>query len=350
MASLRSAKISGLTEDQQIVLGAFRMAAGYSSSYTIPEIVEIFSGYSPAEMSAVVAKMQEMIRMQPHDKLKKMNNLTFQKISKFLSKNYDELAVLFVLGHMAGEEMAEDYELTQLDKDVLEAIGRSSEQFKGKSPEQIGEIIKDYDDEQIDGLVNNVKGIATELKYVRAENTDGDHIKAEVFEETNHPDTDVKLTNTATGEVEEVQLKATDDPGYIKDWQESHEGQRIVVTEEMADKLHLESAGVSNQEITADTREVIDKMIESADDEKFWDHFPVLGAFSVGAVIFLLWQRHKSGEISFEQFKKMSAKAAGIKVAKMGLIAVALSIPGLNFFAGVYLTAKLVFGITGALK
>ena len=41
-------------------------------------------------------------------------------------------------------------------------------------------------DEQLVGVVSNVKGILHEMEYVRLENTDGDSISAAMFPDTNH--------------------------------------------------------------------------------------------------------------------------------------------------------------------
>ena len=50
------------------------------------------------------------------------------------------------------------------------------------------------------GAANNIKGIAHELIYVKAENADGDTVFAFMPEDTNNPQFDVLTINTATGE------------------------------------------------------------------------------------------------------------------------------------------------------
>ena len=74
------------------------------------------------------------------------------------------------------------------------------------------------------GAANNIKGIAHELIYVKTENEDGDTVFAFMPEDTSHPQFDVLITNTATGEQKWEQLKTTTNSEQINNWIEKYPG------------------------------------------------------------------------------------------------------------------------------
>ncbi|GEM_PF-1583019 len=61
---------------------------------------------------------------------------------------------------------------------------------------------------------------------------------------------------------------------------------------------------------------------------------------SVSLVVGELYKRYRSGDISMEQFKSMSASATGIKFAKFTALLVGLSIPGVNVVVGAGMVAR----------
>lgn len=64
---------------------------------------------------------------------------------------------------------------------------------------------------------------------------------AEIFEETNPPDSDIILIDSETGEREYVQLKATEDATYVREAMEKNPHIRVISTEELTEKLGIES-------------------------------------------------------------------------------------------------------------
>ncbi len=82
---------------------------------------------------------------------------------------------------------------------VIDAIKRSDNNLAGAGIEEISVHLREYPQEQLQGILNNVKGIYHEMKFVAAENADGDNTEAELYEVTNHPGADVRLTNTSYG-------------------------------------------------------------------------------------------------------------------------------------------------------
>lgn len=154
--------------------------------------------------------------------------------------------------------------LQQFNEDenlVLDALRRSSNRLNNASTEELAHYVQSMSPEQIPGLANNVKGIYHELSYERRENNDGDEYVVELFEATNHPGADVRITNTDTGEVVTAQLKATNYSSYLRDHNQRYENVDLFVTTEVADSdAAFASSGFSNVELTEDTAETLEKL------------------------------------------------------------------------------------------
>ncbi len=144
---------------------------------------------------------------------------------------------------------------------VIEALRRSGNELSGATTEDIAIYIQSKDPSQLLGLQNNVKGIYHELRYVDAENSDSDEYVVELFEATNHPGSDVIITNTITGEVKEVQLKATDYLSYIKEHNQKYENIGVFATDEVASRSDdITSTGFANKKISEDVEEVFEEL------------------------------------------------------------------------------------------
>src|SRR5690606_36615502 len=97
----------------------------------------------------------------------------------------------------------------------------------------------------------------------------------------NHPGADVRITNTLTGAVEEVQLKATNYLSYIERHNERYAGIRVLATEEIAGATDgLDSSGIPYEELKADAGSVLSGLDE-------FDDPGVLAGMSVAAMITL---------------------------------------------------------------
>ena len=131
-------------------------------------------------------------------------------------------------------------------------------------------------EDQLGGLVSNVKGVLHEMEFVRIENDNGDSVHAAMFEATNHPGTDVYFVDTGSGEIWEAQLKATDNESYVQDWIDGHADGEILITEELADEMGLPSSGLSNEQLTADVESFVDKMLTTGNSADMWDFLPGL--------------------------------------------------------------------------
>ena len=263
----------------------------------------------------------------------------------YISKRFDEAAILATLGKLA---FSSDPELLEQDYAVLAALRRSSPEWD-LSISDTTERLASYDDSQIGGLVNNVKGILHEMEFQRLENEDGDSVVAALFPDTNHRTVDVQLLDEKTGAAWEVQLKATDDMSAIGAWIDSNPNTEVIVTEELSERMGLPSSGLSNEDLTMRVEDFVDRMVEIGDDaeETLWGYFPPLVAASAGIIVFELWRRYRSGRITFEEFKALSFKTLGLKAAKYGATFAALAVPGLNVVVGAYLLGSLIFAVNG---
>lgn len=263
----------------------------------------------------------------------------------YISRRFDDTAILATIG-----KLAFSFEPTLLEQDyaVLAALRRSSGEWD-LSVSDTAARLSTYDENQIGGLVNNIKGILHEMEFQRLENEDGDSVVAALFPDTNHRTVDVQLLDERSGDSWEVQLKATDDLSAISTWVDSNPDTEILVTEELSERMGLSSSGLSNEDLTMRVEDFVDRMIEIGDDadDTLWDYFPPLVAVSAGIIVFELWRRFRSRQISFEEFKALALKTLGLKAAKYGAIFVALAVPGLNVVVGAYLLGSLIYAVIG---
>ena len=259
---------------------------------------------------------------------------------KYIKKNIDNALVLGVLAKLAFGNV----ETLNVDEElVLQALKRAVPDTQNLNIEEIQDYLQGMDDNQLVGLANNVKGILHEIQFVKIENEDGDDVTAALFTDTNHPDTDVILTNEVTGDTIAVQLKATNSESYVNDWIENHDNGEILVTEEIANKMGLESTEISNDELTADVSEFVDKIIKLDDNDSLWDYFPALPAISIAIAGYYLFKEYKQGDISYSSFKNKFIRLTGIKAAKFTLIAGLMMVPIINVAIGAGLLASLLY-------
>ena len=263
------------------------------------------------------------------------------KVIRYIGKNLDEAGILAALGNIKVAEKLDS--LKEQDQLILEAFKRYSNSTQ--SLDEIQNYLEGMAESQIPGVVNNVKGILHELEFVSMENEDGDEIKAFVFQDPNHPRTDVTLYDSTTNEpIKELQLKATDDYSLIeKHYEKYPDGdEEMVVTAELAEKTGLKSSGISHEQITLKVEDFIDSVIKDESKYELISALPALSALSISVVIYKLYKRYKREEISKEKFQRLCVLFSGGKVIKIGLIITALGIPGLNIVVGTALVAKLL--------
>lgn len=257
---------------------------------------------------------------------------------RYIRRNFDEAAILAVATKLAFEETPE---FDALEQATVAAMQRAHPQA-GATAEELGHWLAEMSPDQITGVVSNTKGVLHEMEFVRLENEDGDAIHAALFEETNHEGYDVTFLDTDTGLKWEAQLKATESASYVQDWIDDHPDGEIIVTDELAGAMGLHASGLRDTDLTMRTEDVVDRLLDADGDDTIWDYFPSLTIASMGLVVWGLWQRLRSGEISLSRFKWLVAKATGLKAGKVALLSVAMSVPGLNVVTGAALATRLI--------
>ena len=150
---------------------------------------------------------------------------------------------------------------SDIDRFVREAVIRSTNELSGSSSNlDIAKYLGGYSENQVGGVINNIKGITHELYYQNMENTDGDSIVAHIHEKINEPGRDILLENKLTGEKTEIQLKATDSSEYIKEAMSRYPDVKIYATEEVANELGINSTGISNEKLTHEVEKSLHKL------------------------------------------------------------------------------------------
>ena len=262
------------------------------------------------------------------------------KALAYIRSNLDEAAIIAAVAAIARATSAA--ELSEQGTMVLSALKRANPGLQEASLEEVQSYLAGLNDDQIPGLISNVKGILHEIEFVRVENDDGDSVYVTMFEATNHPDMDVVFTDAASGESWEAQLKATDNATYVQDWIDAHPDGEILVTTELADKMDLPTSGQSNEDLTADVSDFVDRMLTTESDASLWDYFPVLSVASVSVVVFELWSRYRRGEIDLQKFKRYAVMATGLKATKIAGLTFLLTVPVVGQVTGAMLVASLL--------
>lgn len=143
---------------------------------------------------------------------------------------------------------------------VLDALRRSSKRLNDASVEDLAEYVDAMTPEQLRGVMSNVKGIYHELLFVHAENVDGDEVTARIFEETNHPGSDVEFI--VDGDViKAIQLKAVASPNAIREHLVRYPDIEVVATEEVATAVpSVTTSGFSNAELSRQVENVVSEL------------------------------------------------------------------------------------------
>lgn len=273
-------------------------------------------------------------------KMKKNKNQAKGVSLKYLKCNFDEVLILGVFVRFTLNKFITN--LNYEDNAVLSALRRSNNSLANASYEEIHNYLSNLDDDQIIGLISNVKGILHEMEFVEIENSDGDSIYASIFPYTNHKDTDIELIDKSNGETWEIQLKCTDSTSYVQDWIDGHPDGEILVSQEIAEKMDLPSSGISNSDITVKVEKFVDEIIENDEIDFFPDHIPVLSIATTAKATFELWRRNRNGEISNQEFYKQVARITGLKISKIVAISFLLSLPVIGQITGAALIANLL--------
>lgn len=183
---------------------------------------------------------------------------------------------------------------------VLDALRRSKTDLKHATDTELGDYFKSLSAEQQAGLHNNIKGILHELLYAADENSDDDEFIVEIYKDTNHAGSDVRVINTLTGEEYEYQLKATDSLSYVQEHLAKYPEISVVVTSELANEnANLISSGISNAGLTSEVDETFSDLLNPDDDVKL----------NIGEASGLIYLTHKTvTQLKNGKFDKATTK------------------------------------------
>lgn len=130
-------------------------------------------------------------------------------------------------------------------EEVFEAVRRGYSGLENASNDDILYYFDLASPEELKGHVSNIKGIVfeKEVQDKLAENG----IDSKIFEDTNHPSTDLQILEGNTV-IHEVQLKATESSSYINQTLSDNPDVLIVATSEVAIEMQKEeviNSGIS---------------------------------------------------------------------------------------------------------
>ena len=349
---------------QQLVIGAYKTFIPYLGGlFTAPMVFSLTYGIgrvmdqyliskskgqilSKEVLKEVYRKAKEEGKKEQSEQKKKKDTLeTIQESSdkaiRFLKTNFDDIIIITSLQSIRGR-----VQLSETDNIVLAAFQRYS--GSTNSLEETTDYLKSMSEDQLVGVVSNVKGILHEMEFVKIENTDGDSITAAMFPDTNHKGFDVLLTDQDAGSSWEIQLKTTDDASYVQEWVDKYPDGEILVSKEIAEELNIESSGLSNEELTLKVESFVDKLISGGEGASIWHLIPTLSLISIAFSVMELHKRFIQEEITFKEFKLLSMRVTGIKIGKFAILITALSIPVLNVVVGTALVARVLYALVSS--
>ena len=258
-------------QEQKLIDACLSLAAAFrqqaeSENPIEPSIAKALYGDALKPLGEDLIDVQEKTNSWPFMARKRLNSAIDQldDVSKWLMQwaKQNPNASVGVVSAVFLQLFSKDIpDFNANEQMVIEALRRSNNELQTASIEEISEYVQSKEPSQLLGLQNNVKGIYHELLYADAENNNGDEYVVELFAATNHPGSDVTITNTITGEVREVQLKATDYLSYIKEHNQKYEDIAVFATDEVASKSEdITSTGFTNRELGENVHEVFEEL------------------------------------------------------------------------------------------
>jgi len=181
-----------------------------------------------------------------------------------------------------------------LGDSFLQAIRlRWSAQFSPDATvEDIAARFREYDTDQLEGVINTIKGKMFEIMATKQENLDGDQWKAKMHTDESFPGSDIILTNEETNQQIEISLKAVsqDNTEIIERALAKYPDLPIMTTDEAAelyqDHNMVFGSGIQNQELHDITEKNIDELLTKIKPVN--EYQVVIGGVAVGTVV-ALW-------------------------------------------------------------
>ena len=200
----------------------------------------------------------------------------------------------------------------------IEAIRlRWSAQFdENTSLPEIAEKFSEYDQDQIVGVINTIKGKMFEIMVTENENLDGDIWYAKMHTDETFPGSDIVFTNITNGEQVEVSLKAVAESNsqIIEHALSRYPDIPIMTTDEVAElydgDMSVFSSGVLHDELESITEDRFNELVSAMEVNA--DQV-VIGGVAVGTVA-ALWPftiAYLRKRISYQQLELVYEKVLG---------------------------------------
>ena len=206
---------------------------------------------------------------------------------------------------------------------------RWSSQFdENTSLDDIAERFREYDTDQLDGVINTVKGKMFEMLVTENENTDGDQWYAKMHTDESFPGSDIVFSNHDSGEQVEVSLKAVaeDNKQIIEHALSRYPDLPIMTTDEIsklyADDERVFGSSIMHEDLENITSDRLEELISSI--RPIDQHQVVIGGVTMG-MMSALWPfvmaylRNKISQNQLQEVFKSVLGESGVKlVSRIG--------------------------------
>lgn len=196
--------------------------------------------------------------------------------------------------------------------------------------QKISARMGEYGENQMTGVLSNIKGRLFERLAAAAENSDHDAWIAKLHENRSHPSTDLILENQQTGEQFELSLKATDNPAYVEHALAHYPHDPILVTSEAGNHFahdpRVYLSDYSNEHLEHVTQQNFDELLAETHRHYFTT---VASGVAIGSLLALwpfvaAWLRKRiSGDQLTEAFKRCLGQS-GLRLAQRIIMSAAM--------------------------
>lgn len=195
----------------------------------------------------------------------------------------------------------------------LDAVRRGVPTLADATVEEMSDFMRSLDGEQLQGMMNLLKGEVFEAMVERAENLDGDSTFAKLHEDRSVPASDITYYDESGTRMMEVSLKATDDPGYIGASLAQYPDVPIMTTDEVAalfaDNDMVMPSGILHAEVVDVTTENYEELLWQLPSHET----AIGGGLTLAAFVSLYpfavaWRK---GSIDKEQFLRALQRVTG---------------------------------------
>tara|TARA_B100000575_G_scaffold206059_1_gene167464 strand:- start:471 stop:2045 length:1575 start_codon:yes stop_codon:yes gene_type:complete len=191
------------------------------------------------------------------------------------------------------------------------------------SLEDISKHFQQYDESQLEGVSNTIKGKMFEILATDAENTDGDSWSAIMHNDESFPGSDIVLYNQDTNEKMEVSLKAVsaDNAHIIESALAKYPNTPIMTTDEVAELFkgnpNIFGSGITNEQLDNITDEQLEILLSQV--EPLNAHQVVIGGITMStfAALWPFVMAYLRNKISHDQLEKVFISVMGDSGAKL---------------------------------